>query len=222
MFRIKICGVTTIDDALAAVEAGADAIGLNFCVGSPRRITEDVAASIVERLPSHVQRVGVFANESSTIVRLVVARLGLHLAQIHGDEPPAFLAELDGLPTLRAFRCGECAGETIRDYLALCLNATSRPRAILVDAASPSGFGGTGRVANWDEAARLAQDASMPPLVLAGGLRPENVAEAIASVCPAAIDTASGVEASPGRKDRARMQAFVKAARQAWEGLAGC
>lgn len=219
MFRIKICGITNLADALAAVEAGADAVGLNFYAGSPRHVSLDEAAAIAAALPNSIVKVGVFVNASAEEVRRHYEAAELDLLQLHGDEPPKFLAELAGLPVMRALRPtgGDTAG--IREYVARCRELSVPPRLLLLDAPGGGAYGGTGERADWTAAADLCRDVGMPPVVLAGGLRPDNVAAAILAVRPAAVDVASGVESSPGRKDRTRMVDFVAAAKEAFRAI---
>ncbi|MBL8825469.1 MAG: phosphoribosylanthranilate isomerase [Planctomycetaceae bacterium] len=221
MFRVKICGVTNCEDAAAVVASGADAIGLNFYPRSPRFIDEERAAEIVRLLPSSICKVGVFVNADPVEVCLAFDRLKLDLIQLHGDEPPGYLTELGGRPTMRAFRGLTSGLSAINDYLSLCLSAVNRPRMILLDAPASAGqYGGTGQVVDWHQAARHVEIATLPPLVLAGGLVPGNVAEAIRTVRPHAVDTASGVESSPGRKDAKVIDAFVKVSRETLGQLA--
>jgi phosphoribosylanthranilate isomerase len=215
MFQVKICGITTTGDAQAAARAGADAIGLNFYRGSPRFVTEEQARAIVECLPPGVVRVGLFVDTAAAEVCETFSRLGLDLIQLHGDQPPEFLAGLGGRPVMRAFRLGSAGLMPLRQYLERCKQLGCLPRLVLIDAHVPGVFGGTGTVADWRVARECADDRSLPPLVLAGGLTPMNVAEAIHTVRPAAVDTASGVEHAHGRKDPAAMTAFVTAARAA-------
>lgn len=221
VFRVKICGVTTCEDAEAIVAAGADAIGLNFYPPSPRFIDEERALAIVKSLPASVLKVGVFVNANPLDVCIAFDRLKLDLIQLHGDEPPAYLTELGGRPTMRAFRGLTEGLEAITDYLSLCLNRATRPKMILLDAPAPTGqYGGTGTVVDWNAAARHREIHDLPPLALAGGLRPANVAEAIRIVRPFAVDTASGVESSPGRKNLALVSEFVRVSRETLGELA--
>jgi len=219
MFRIKICGITTVDDGLAAALAGADALGLNFYAKSPRHVEPDEARRIVEALPPGVVKVGLFVNASEPEVCRTFDELGLDLVQLHGDEPPEFLARLGGRPVMRAFRVGDEGLGPVAEYLDQCRRLDSLPRLTLVDARVEGAYGGTGRVADWTLVGRYPMHDWHPPLVLAGGLGPENVGEAIRAVRPAAVDTASGVESSPRRKDRARVTQFVEAAREAFRGV---
>ena len=218
MFRIKICGLTHVVDALAAARAGADAIGLNFYPQSPRCVQLDQARQIVDALPAEIVKVGLFVNGSAADVCRTSDQLGLDLIQLHGDEPPTFLTELGDQPVMRAFRLGEAGLESMGRYLGDCRRLGCMPKLVLVDAHVEGAYGGTGQVANWQALKQYPLDASVPPLVLAGGLTPDNVAEAIRTVHPAAVDTASGVEAVPGRKSDVLIRKFVAAAAEAFEG----
>jgi phosphoribosylanthranilate isomerase len=202
MTLVKVCGITNLEDALAAVEAGADMLGFNFYARSPRYIAPAAARRIVERLPEGVARVGVFVNEPSPEKVLGVAReSGVSAAQLHGDETPEFCGALRGLTTIKALRVGKgYVVETAAGY------ATD---AILLDAYAADAYGGTGHTFDW-ALARETREA-VPRLLLAGGLKPENVAAAIESVAPYAVDVCSGVETSPGRKSRELMRRFVAA-----------
>ena len=211
MFRVKICGITTVEDALVAVEAGADAIGLNFYAQSVRFLSPSQARHIVAALPKGVLKVGLFVNAEPAHIRTVAEHLGLHAIQLHGDEPPQTLSELGGLPILKAFRIGAEGLKGVRDYLSQC---DTPPDMILFDAQVPGQYGGTGALADWKLAAELGAEEHR--VILAGGLTAANVAEAIRSVRPRAVDTASGVESSPGRKNPAAVRAFVAAAKQAF------
>lgn len=219
MFRIKICGITTPADARLAVEAGADAIGLNFCEASPRHIDEAAATAICAAIPAGALKVGVFVNASPDDVRRSYDKLGLDLVQLHGDEPPEQLQGLADLPLVRAFRCGPSGLGAVSAYLESCRVLGSPPRMVLIDAFQPGDYGGTGQLAPWDLAARF-HDLRFPyPLVLAGGLNADNVIQAIAQVRPAAVDVASGVESSPGVKDVQKVRAFVARASRAFDAL---
>jgi phosphoribosylanthranilate isomerase len=213
MFQIKICGLTNVEDALAAVEAGADALGLNFFDESPRCITREQAGRIVDALPPDVVKVGLFVNAPAEQVRQYFDQLGLDAIQLHGDEPPRYLAELGDRPVVRAFRLDRL--EPVGRYLGECRQGGFMPRMVLVDSRVEGTYGGSGQVADWQAVSGYPRDGSVPPLVLAGGLTPQNVARAIRTVRPAAVDTASGVERSPGQKDHELLAAFVRAARGA-------
>lgn len=201
MTRIKMCGMTTVGDARLAVEAGADAIGLIFWPGSRRAIDVERARAITRELPPLVSVVGVFVDATPDQVRSVADAVGLSSVQLHGNEQ---VADWDRFPrpVLKAM--------SLEDYDASPWKTASA--AILVDAHDPVTVGGTGRTIDWDKARVIA---ATRPLVLAGGLRPENVGEAVATVAPWGVDVASGIEQSPGVKDPARVRAFVEAVRAA-------
>ena len=198
--RVKICGLTRLEDAELAVDLGAAAIGFVFWAGSPRVVEPDRAAAIVRMLPPFVTAVGVFVDQTEERVEEVAAHVGLGAVQLHGNETPAYCRRL-------RHRVIRAIG--LQDTLTLESLAVWPPAVtLLVDAHDPERRGGTGRTVNWELAARIA---SARPTILAGGLRPENVGKAIAAVRPYAIDVSSGVEARPGVKDPARMRAFFEA-----------
>ncbi len=215
MFQIKICGITNVDDARTVAQAGADAVGLNFYPKSPRYISTDQARAVVEALPGPVVKVGLFVNAEVDAVCRTYDELGLDLIQLHGDEPPAFLAQLGDRPVMRAFRLDQRQLAPVRQYLDTCGQLDCTPQLALLDAFVQGEYGGTGELADWATIQGFSTG-QIPPLVLAGGLTPQNVAEAIHTVRPAAVDTASGVESSPGQKDPAAVKAFVHAAREAF------
>ncbi len=203
--KIKICGITNVEDALAAVEAGADALGFVFHRESPRCVVLDVVRRIVGRLPPFVLPVGVFVNEDPKVVRDLMDGCGLALAQLHGDETAVYCEAL-GRPALKAIR--------LRDrgtFLAMAeYKGRAQVRGFVVDASSDTLYGGTGLVADWDLAAEAARGSLV---LLAGGLTPENVTEAIQKVRPYGVDVSSGVEARPGKKDHTKIRAFINAAK---------
>ncbi|HAY80868.1 MAG TPA: phosphoribosylanthranilate isomerase [Planctomycetaceae bacterium] len=213
LFRIKICGVTSPTDAQNIVLAGADAIGLNFFAPSPRAVSEAQALRIVEPLPSHVARVGVFVNHPRSDVLRLAETLELDWIQLHGDEPPEVLEEYADYQIIRAFRCRDRGGDAVLSYLAQCRH---QPNAVLIDAYAAGSYGGTGQVVDWDAARAVARQIAPIPLILAGGLQPENVAAAIAAVHPQAVDTASGVEIAPGQKATEQVNQFVEQAQTAF------
>jgi len=220
MFRIKICGVTTVDDAVVVARSGADAVGLNFYPRSPRYLQPPEAGQIVDALPAGIVKVGLFVNAPAREVCKTFDGLGLDLIQLHGDEPPHFLTALGDRPVLRAFRLGPAGLEPVGRYLGQCRDRGRMPRSILIDAHVKGVYGGSGQVADWQQLTTyrpIRSGEPTPPLVLAGGLTPDNVAEAIRTVRPAGVDTASGVESSPGRKSEALVQRFVDAARAAFD-----
>jgi phosphoribosylanthranilate isomerase len=201
--RVKICGVKSPADARAAVEAGADLIGLNFYPPSPRAVDAESAAAIVAGLPERVWRVGVFVNASRSEMASLVARLGLSAIQLHGDEPE----ELERGWNVKVIRAVRLTSE-------LCLaRAASRfaPDYFLCEGSACGGYGGAGIGFDW----RWARGVDAARLIVAGGLTAENVAEAVRVVRPFAVDVATGVERAPGVKDPARMAEFVANAKAA-------
>ncbi|HEX8557275.1 MAG TPA: phosphoribosylanthranilate isomerase [Pyrinomonadaceae bacterium] len=208
MTRVKVCGVTNLEDALAALEAGAGMLGFNFYARSPRCVSPAEARRVVERLPEGVECVGVFVNEPSPEeVERVAGESGVGAVQLHGDETPEFCRALRGLKTIKALRVGP--GYDVASAAAYPADA------VLLDAYVAGEFGGTGRTFDWS-LARRTRDA-VPRLLLAGGLRPENVAAAVAAVRPYAVDVCSGVETTPGRKSHALIRLFVERVREAEE-----
>jgi phosphoribosylanthranilate isomerase len=216
MFQIKICGITNPQDALVVTRARADAIGLNFYPRSPRFISPDTARQIIAVLPTDIVKVGLFVNAPAADVCQTFDDLHLNLIQLHGDEPPKYLSQLGGRPIMRAFRVEPGNLPPVIEYLAQCRDNGVVPNAVMVDSLSVGVYGGSGTVADWTAAARYAAQPGLPPLVLAGGLVAGNVADAIRTVHPAAVDVASGVESRPGLKDPALVEAFVRAAREAF------
>lgn len=212
LFRIKICGITTPEDGQLAAAAGADAIGLNFYPGSPRCVTEAMAKAITHSLPAGVAKVGVFVNISPTNVTAIADRLNLDWIQLHGDELPDAISELAPRRVIRALPCGPGGLPVVVAYLKRCRELDALPAALLADAAAGGSYGGTGRTAAWSELAPPREWLQGIPLILAGGLTAENVAEAVGAVLPQAVDTASGVEREPGRKHAPLLKAFVNAA----------
>lgn len=203
--RVKICGLTSTADALAAVDAGADAVGFMFHPASPRAISPASAGEIAGALPPFVARVGVFVHAGLEIILRTASQCGLSAIQLHGDYPPEFAASLQPWAVIQAFRVrGPEILESLPSY------ATA---AWLLDAFVPGQPGGTGTCFDWQWAAAAVHLGR--PVILAGGLTPDNVARAIAEVHPYAVDVSSGVESAPGRKDPVRMRAFVNAVRGA-------
>jgi phosphoribosylanthranilate isomerase len=200
--RVKICGITRPEDALAAAAAGADALGFNFWPGSKRYIPAVRARAIIALLPPFVIPVGVFVNQKRDEIEEVAASTGIHVLQLHGDETP----EACGgylLPVVKAIRVGADFSPEMLNRYAYAVSAC------LLDTPS-SGFGGTGSTFDWG---RLASLRPSTPIILAGGLTPNNVAAAVDAVKPYAVDVASGVEQGPGVKDAVAMQRFVGAAK---------
>ena len=203
--KVKICGITNATDARVAVSTGADALGFIFYAHSPRFVEPNVAKHIISELPPFVLPIGVFVNESLSLVREIMEKCGLALAQLHGDETPAYCEALER-PVLRGIRLRD------RDsFLAMAeYKGRAGVRGFVVDAYSDSVYGGTGKTTDWNLASEAAKAA---PILLAGGLLPENVREAIQKVKPYGVDVSSGVESSPGKKDPAKVQAFIQAAK---------
>lgn len=208
--RVKICGVTNEADAVAAAEFGADAIGLNFYPPSPRHVEHAAVAGILRALPPFVEPVGVFAKEPITGACELMQRLGrIRVVQWHGDEHE--LRDVSPIRVISAFQVREQAQLLeIDHYLEACRGLAQLPAAILVDAQAPGQYGGTGRTAPWE---LLADFKPIVPLILAGGLTADNVAEAIRMVRPYAVDVASGIENAPGKKDADKMRRFIDNAR---------
>jgi phosphoribosylanthranilate isomerase len=200
---IKVCGLTQADETLACVELGVQWLGFNCFQGSKRYLSPEAIATIVGKLPPAVQTVGVFVNASAKEIEETLQQTGLHLAQLHGDERPGFANTLQ-VPWFRAFRVADdLAEEEICSY---------GQELFLLDAAQTGQYGGTGHAFDWKVATRLRDHGK---LLLAGGLRPDNVEEAVLQVKPFGVDVASGVESTPGRKDPQKVANFVTAVAQA-------
>ncbi len=201
--KIKICGITRLEDAQAAVDAGADALGFMFYEKSARHISPQVAAQIAGKIPSWIIKTGVFVNPTAEDVFSAVQNCGLNLLQFHGDETAEFCQTGFGVMTMKAFRIQDSASlEPLRNF---------PTDALLLDSFVAGKLGGTGEKFNWDLA--VAAKEFDKPIFLAGGLSPENVADAVRLVRPFGVDVSSGVESSPGKKDARKIQNFVKAAR---------
>lgn len=217
MFRIKICGVTNADDARAAANAGADALGFNFYRSSKRFIEREVAQQIADIVPDRVAKVGVFVNHSIREIQDAIESLRPSYLQLHGNEPAELLSELPAeIKIIRAYRCGPSGLAPLARYLARCHSLGRTPDAILLDADAAGAFGGTGRAADWTLIANQRAMLGDAPLILAGGLTPTNVGQAITAVRPDAVDVASGVERQPRLKDGDLMKQFIEAARKAF------
>lgn len=203
MVKIKICGITERDDALHAIDCGADALGFVFYDRSPRAITRHRAQEIIAQLPPLVTVVGLFVNADPRTVREIADDCGLDLIQYHGDESPE-MVRLAPRRSIRALR--------VRENEIFAEIDRYPASGLLLDAWVSGSFGGTGVLCNWEIAAAIAKKR---PVILAGGLTPENVATAIQAVRPYGVDVSSGVEATPGHKDRKKVAAFIKAAQLA-------
>jgi phosphoribosylanthranilate isomerase len=211
MTRVKICGITDPDDARDAALLGADAIGLNFYERSPRCIDATRAARIIEKLPTFVTAVGVFVNhpDPQGLEDLAVS-LGLHAVQLHGNETPDYCSMIQKVKVIKAFRVdANFRVESLRAY---------GSQVFLLDSGSGTQFGGTGNVFDWSQAFGAN---AFGWIVLAGGLNPENISEAITTLHPYAVDVSSGVESSPGRKDYEKMRRFIESVRKTDVALLG-
>lgn len=203
MVRVKICGITNLEDARLAADLGAHALGFIFYPKSPRSVAPDAARDIIRALPPFVLTVGVFVDEEAGVVRDIASQAGLDWVQVHGRERPDYCKSL-GRRVIKGFRVkGQDIFEKLQQY-------QGAVQAFLLDAYKPGHPGGTGETFDWDLARRAAQ---YGPIILAGGLTANNLAEAIRIAQPAAVDVASGVEATPGRKDPKRLRAFFEAIR---------
>jgi phosphoribosylanthranilate isomerase len=198
MVKVKICGITRLEDALHAVQAGADALGFVFHDKSPRYLSPEKSASIIRELPPFVQVVGLFVNSDAEFVNRISDLCRIDIVQLHGDESPEY-CDLIRRRVIKAFRVKDISSlDAVRNY---------RIAGILLDAYSPHAFGGTGVSFNWEFAKKVA---GFGPIILAGGLNPDNVREAVELVKPYAVDVSSGVEVSPGIKDPEKVDAFVR------------
>ena len=207
MVRVKICGITNLRDALAAAEAGADALGFNFWKGSPRYISPGAARKILRQLPPLVVPVGLFVNERNSTVIKVAKDLGLTTVQLHGDETPGAVRALTrrGISVIKALALGET-------FKISELKRFADAEMFLLDAAVPGRRGGTGKLADWSMAQLAARHAN---ILLAGGLTPGNVAKAVNVVRPFGVDVSSGVERRPGIKNISKMREFIRRAKAA-------
>jgi phosphoribosylanthranilate isomerase len=207
MLRIKICGLTTPQDAAAAVEFGADALGFNFFPGSRRYVGR--AAGWIGDLPQNVEKLAIVVNPSWDEAKAIAGAAGITALQLHGNESPEFCRRL----TEEAIRFEKALPVSGPDSLVGLPDFMTR--TLLLDSAGAAEFGGSGRTFPWEIARTFVHANPELRVVLAGGLNPENVAEAVAAVRPFGVDVTTGVEASPGRKDYGRLRAFISAARAA-------
>lgn len=208
MVLVKICGITNLDDAIAAADAGAGALGFNFSTRSPRYIAPAVARKIVDGLRAKYPQLlmaGVFVNESLEAIEEIAEVAGVSTLQLHGNETPEYCKALKNYYLIKVFSTGNTfAPEKVLDY---------DVAAIMLDAFDKNAFGGTGKLSNWIVARETRE--LFPKLFLAGGLSPENVADAIRQVKPYAVDACSRLEIVPGSKDHARVRDFIAAVRSA-------
>ncbi len=210
MTEIKICGITSMEDAMAVAEAGADAIGFIFYRASPRFVTPEKAREIIRGLASPIVKVGVFVNHDPREVDEIMRYCCLDMIQLHGDESPGYCARFPAGSVIKAI--SGWAGEDTEPWVMY------KVRAFLLDAKDPLLYGGTGRKADWGLARELGR---RHPLILSGGLDADNIADAIGAVSPAAVDFNSGVEISPGRKDHDKVREVVRLVRGMSDGNQG-
>jgi len=202
--KVKICGITNSDDASAAVDFGADALGFVFFQGSPRCISYANAAAIIRKLPSFITTIGVFINEKPEQIEQIIRLTGIDVVQLHGEEPPGICNISRRI--IKAIRVKSL------ESLDPLIHFKDRVSAFLLDTFSPDVFGGTGQIFNWDIAVEAKQ---FGKIILAGGLNPDNIAEAIRRVRPYGVDVSSGVESEKGKKDRKKMKLFIERAQAA-------
>lgn len=207
--RVKICGITNLEDARASVDAGADAIGFVYFPESPRSVDEDISGEIIRKVGPFITTVGVFVNESVARIKEVVERAGLHVVQLHGSEEPDFVeavrVELPNTQIIKALKIAN-----LDDFVSIGAYAVD---AVLLDTFHGELHGGSGKKFDWD----LVLKASMPdnmPFILAGGLKPGNIKDAISKVRPFAVDVSSGVEREPGKKDPKKIKEFIDRIRE--------
>jgi len=206
MVKVKICGITDVYDALSAVNYGADAIGFILYCKSQRYVDPKTVRFISKKLPPFITKVGVFVNEDRNAVLEILSYCGLDFAQLHGDESPDDCRYIGRERVIKAFRIKE------EDDVKAIENYVDCVSAVLLDTYSESEYGGTGRTFNWDIAKKVI-DRFEVPVILSGGLTPENVKEAVKSVLPFAVDVSSGVEEKPGKKDLSKVKDFIRFAK---------
>lgn len=219
VFRIKICGITTVAEAEAVADAGADAIGLNFYPKSARCVDPTTAEDIVSAVGGRLGIVGVFVNASTDHMAQLADQLPLDYIQLHGAEPAGQLSELAPRRTIRALRLRLGYEDATADSLTAVQTSSAPPVAILVDAYQQGSFGGTGQVVNWGQVRHVKAGLDDCALILAGGLHPTNIRDAIHQTACDAVDVASGVELRPGVKDIDKMRQFVVSAMEAFGEL---
>ncbi len=202
MVKVKICGITNLDDALAAIDHGADALGFVFFKKSPRHISPAKAKAIIKKLPPFISSIGVFVNENKKNIEKIISHTGINTIQLHGNEPPK--ACNLSRPAIKAIRVKAI------DNLGIISRYKNKVSAFLLDTYTPEIFGGTGQIFNWDIAIEAKQ---FGKIILAGGLTPENVEQAVRQVHPYAVDVSSGVEAEKGKKDYRKMKLFIERAK---------
>ncbi len=206
MVKVKVCGITNLYDALNAVDLGADALGFILYCKSKRYVEPKTVRFITKKLPPFVTKVGVFVNEDRNVVLEVLSYCGLDFAQLHGDESPDDCRYIGKDRVIKVFRIkGEEDIKSVEDY-------SDCVRAVLLDTYSESEYGGTGKTFNWEIAKEIVNRYDVP-VILSGGLNPDNVEDAIRFVCPFAVDVSSGVEEEPGKKDLLKVKGFISRAK---------
>lgn len=210
---VKVCGLTTLDNAVDVANLGVDAIGLNFYRNSKRYISPEIAKEIVAALPNNVQPVGLFVNHSIEEVQHIAELTKISTLQFHGDESPEYVSQFKNYQIIKAFRVNEANVDSLGDQIESFHTSGIELFGCLIDAHVAGEFGGTGQAAPWDLLTEVYDVERFPPLILAGGLNPENVQDAVNCVHPWGVDTASGVEASPGVKDLELTRKFIELSR---------
>ena len=210
---IKVCGLTSVENALQVAAFQPDAIGLNFYSRSSRCVDLSTASEIAASLPKEIEPIGLFVNHSTSEIFEAAKRCGLKTVQLHGDESPEFASTLNGLQIVRAIRVNEDSIDDLENEVHEYLERDVNVRAFLVDARVSGAYGGTGHSAPWDLVSSRYQFQNWPPLILAGGLGTENVEAAIQAVRPWGVDVASGVESSSGVKSPSLVEQFILKAR---------
>ncbi|MBT4866833.1 MAG: phosphoribosylanthranilate isomerase [Planctomycetaceae bacterium] len=220
---VKICGIRDRAAATLVAALAPDAIGLNFYAGTIRHVDATIAAQIASSLPSSIEPIGLFVNKKAETIHSVCSRCSLQTIQLHGDELPETIRELADYDAsyriIRAWNLGPEGLGPLGDYLSRLRELKVRPTACLIDARVEGKHGGTGRIVDWELLGREYDHSEWPPLILAGGLTPENVADAIQAVKPWGVDVASGVESAPGVKDFSLVEQFIQSAREASESM---
>ena len=215
---VKICGIRDTATAENVAKLMPDAIGLNFYAQTPRAVSVETAAEIVRQLPREIDPVGLFVNHAVEEIRSICDQCNIRTVQLHGDELPQLLADLQADDTemkiIRAYRMGTEGLDPLEKYLADCDRLNTKIFACLIDAQVEGMYGGSGQTAPWDRLAEDDQRDKWPRLILAGGLTPENVSIAVRTVRPWGVDVAGGVESSPGEKDLKLVERFITTARE--------
>jgi phosphoribosylanthranilate isomerase len=216
---VKICGIRDTATAENVAKLMPDAIGLNFYSQTPRAVSVVTAAEIVRQLPPKIEPVGLFVNHAVEEIRSICDQCNIRTVQLHGDEPPQLLADLQAdtvdLKIIRAYRMGTEGLDPLEKYLADCARLNAKIFACLIDARIEGLYGGSGRTVPWNRLDAEYQPNAWPRMILAGGLTPKNVSKAVGTVRPWGVDVAGGVESSPGEKDLNLIERFITTAREA-------